>query len=150
MILVIEIRFHLEIADVDFGRRPQINVPENAAQTPHVLILKVRAIAPAEILHREQILAWLEILGYVELNRSATILAQTDFFAIDPEIEKRVYSIESDQHPAPIPFFRNNEGSAVGIDGIVRIVFRHYRRLGFDPVPRPGITNVHIDPDAVT
>ena len=40
-ILRVECRLNLKIADVNFRRRPQVHVAENAAQAPHVLVFEI-------------------------------------------------------------------------------------------------------------
>ena len=142
----IQVGLHLEVADVDLGRRPEIHVAEDAAHPPEVLVLEVRSVAPAEVLDGEQVLAGLEERGDVELDRRAAVLAHADLLAVDPEVEEGVDAVEGDQDPPARPVLGHREGAAVGVDRVVRIVGRHVRRL---PRPGPRILRVHVDRDAV-
>ena len=131
------------------GRRPEIDVAEYAAQAPHVLVFEIRAVAPAEVLNREQVLTRPKVLRDVELDGSPAILAEAHLLAVDPKVEEGVDPVEGQEDTVACPIPGHRELAAIGIDRVVRVILRHQRRIRFHPVPRPGILDVDIDGDAV-
>ena len=57
VILLVQIGLHFEIAQVLLGRGPEVDVAEDAAHAPHVLIFQVGAVAEAIDFHRQQVAA---------------------------------------------------------------------------------------------
>jgi len=131
---------------MDLGRRPEIDIPENAAQAPEVLIFEIGAVAPAEVLDRQHVLAGDKERREVELQRRSGILAHADEVAVDPDLAKGVHAVKGQQHRAARPGRGHGERAAVGIDGIVRVIGRHQRRApGFGP----RVGDVHVNRDAI-
>ena len=127
-------------------RRPKVNIAKDAAHPPEILVLKVGAVAPPKVLHGEQVFARLEELGDVEFDGGAAVFPQADLLAVDPKVKEGVDAVERDEHAPASPLSRDREGTAVRIDGVVRVVDRDERRAPWLP---PGIADIHIDGDAI-
>ena len=59
----------------------------DSAEPPEVLVLKVRAIAPAEDLKGDEVLACLDVLGQVEAGLQLAVLAVADHPSVDPNAD---------------------------------------------------------------
>ena len=105
LVVRVEVGLCLEIANVQLWRRPEINIAENSAHPPHVLVFEIGSVAPPEIFHGDEVLPRLQVFGDVKFHRRAAVLAHADFFAVDPEIEKRIHAVERQEHspPGPLP-----------------------------------------------
>ncbi len=142
-ILVVEVGLHFEIAQVLFRRRPEVDVAEDAAHAPHVLIFQIGAVAEAIHLHRQQIAARLQVRGDVELRRRAAVLAVAQLVPVDPRVEGRVHAVEMQQDLPALPRRRHGEVHAVAAHRIELV-----RRGGrLRSVLRERINNVGVDGD---
>ncbi len=56
-IRIIQQGAHFKIPNMDLRRRPQIDIPENTAHTPEILIFKIGPVAPAEIFYGNNVFA---------------------------------------------------------------------------------------------
>ena len=113
----------------------------DARVAEEVLVLQERAVAPTVDLHREQVLAGLEILRDVELVRGAAVLGEAHPPAVHPYVVRGIDALETQEYGPPLPRVRHRERGAVGRDGVVVLV--HVRR-------RVGvrIDDVAVDRDA--
>ena len=136
-----ERRFPEEVADLHLRRREQHHVAVDAGVAEEVLVLKEGSVAPAVHLHREQVLARLQVLGDVELVRGAAVLGVADLHSVHPHVVRRIHALEAQEHGASLPSVRHGERAAVGRYGIV-IRARIRRR------PRMRIRDVRVDRDA--
>ena len=57
-----------QILDMHLRTGIQIYLASNTCEAPEILVLQVRAVAPAHHLHGNQVLAFLQVLGNVELG----------------------------------------------------------------------------------
>ena len=57
-----------DILDMGLGGSIEIRLAGDTCKAPEVLVLKVRAIAPPQNLHGNQVLAGLQVLGNVKLG----------------------------------------------------------------------------------
>ena len=54
---VIQIGQHEQVADANPGRIEKIDIPEDTAQPPEILVLQIRTVAPAVDFHRQNVFA---------------------------------------------------------------------------------------------
>ena len=108
-----------EICDAGLRTRPERHVAEESGEAQHVLVLHVAAIAPAEHLHGDLVLAVLQERRDVELARQLGVLGVSDFLAVDPGIECRARALEAEDRLATFPRVRQVELAFVGHDGVV-------------------------------
>ncbi len=132
----------LEIPDEGRRRGPEIDVAEDPAQPPHVLVLQIRSVVPAEDLDRQQVLARLQMRREPKGRRGAAVLAEAELLPVQPEVEEGVDALEGQKDFAALPRRRHAEGPPVGGD---RIIFRgdEWRIGGL-----PRIVDVRVDRDA--
>ena len=140
-VLVVEIRAHAEIDDVDGGRREQVDVTVDAAQAPGVLVLEVAGIRPPEDLCGEEVLPVPQVRRDVELGGRHAVLAVADRLPVDPEVERAVDAVEVQDHPPAPPPRRHVERGAIRPHGVV--ARRNDRRLRIRG--RPGVRDVQVD-----
>ena len=110
---------HGEIAHVHGWGGPEVDVAEDAAQPPKVLVLEPGAIGPAVDAHGQQVLAGHEVWADVELGGDARILAVSHLAPVDPQVESRIHPFEEYEDLAPGPALRHGEAKAVGAGGVV-------------------------------
>jgi len=114
----IQCAFNKEILDIDRGSGVEVHVAEDAAEAPHVLAFEVGAVTVAVNLGGEDVFAWLEEFGDVELGGGAGALAVADVLAVDPEAEGGIDAVEGDEYLPFLPVGGDGEGGAVGSDGV--------------------------------
>ena len=68
LIVVLQVGIDEEVLNVHLWTGIQIHLAGNTCEAPEVLILQVRAVAPAHHLHSNQVLAFFQVLGDVELG----------------------------------------------------------------------------------
>ena len=59
---------HCQILNMCLRGSIEVHLTGNTRKAPEVLILEIRAIAPAHDLHGDEVLAWLQIFGDIELR----------------------------------------------------------------------------------
>ena len=95
--LVIQISSDKEVGGMDLGKRVEIDIAEDAAQPPLVLILDVAAIAALIHLDSKHIFATkLDKLGHVKLARVSCTLGVAYFLAINPNGKGGIDALESE------------------------------------------------------
>ena len=72
---------HLAVA------RKEIALTRHPAQSPEVLVLVERAVAPAKRLESDEILAGMNIFRDVELSSDLCVLAVSDILSVDIKID---------------------------------------------------------------
>ena len=65
----------------------EIDLTGDTCKAPEVLILEVRAIAPAHDLHGDEVTAWLQVFRDIELGCDLGVLRVAYVLAIDPDEE---------------------------------------------------------------
>ena len=78
---------HLIVSDMHQRTHPELHLAEDTAQTPHILTLQVRAIAPAIDLDSELVAAFANVFRHVELRRRHRVLAVAHLLTVHPDIE---------------------------------------------------------------
>ena len=73
---------------------PQLHRTEDAAQSPHVLVFEIAAVAPTIYLHCKSILTFMQIFRNVKLGRRHGVLTISHLFAVDPHIHSRLNTAE--------------------------------------------------------
>ena len=116
-----------------FGRCEEINIAVYPTEPPEVLVFHVRAVAPAEHLNRHCITTQAQVLGYIKFRRCPASLGVPDLSPIDPDIERRLHSVEMYEHFSVCPPIRQHKVPAVGTDRIPVFVIREIlrRRTGY-------------------
>ena len=76
-----------DILDVLLGTGIEIHLAGYTREAPEVLVLQIRAVAPAHHLHGDEVLAFLQVLGDVELGSHLRVLRVAHVLAVDPKGE---------------------------------------------------------------
>ncbi len=97
---------------------PKRDISENAAKSPHVLVLEIAACAKPIDFDCDCVLAGEYIVCYVELRRRPAVDAVSDIEAVDPEVKRGINSVEGDKHCPAFPLSRKVEISAIAAYGI--------------------------------
>ena len=85
-----------------------------AAQTEHVLVLDVRAVAPAiDFNTNEVLLAWLDVFRHVELAVVVRSLRVAHLLSVDPHIGGAVDAVEVEVDFPAVPRGGHRDGAAV-------------------------------------
>ena len=142
-IFIVQVGLHLEIAQMLLRRCPKVDVAEDAAHAPHVLIFQVSAVAEAIHFHRQQIASRLQVRRDVELGRRPAVLAVADLVPVDPRIERRIHAIEMQQDLPSLPRRWHGETHTVTAHRVELVG----RRRRLRRVLRERINNVGIDRD---
>ncbi len=131
----------------------QVDAAVDACHAPMVLILQEAAIAPADHLGGQEVLARVHQLGDVKLGRQARSLAIADQLAVDPEIERRLDALKAQNDAAPLPIVRHIErraieaGRVVVLRNVGRRVGDRHLDIGIDRLVKPlhGPVAGHLD-----
>ena len=119
LVLPVEHRRDREIADAALRTRPERHVTEDAREAEHVLVLEIAAVAPAEDLDREEVVALLEVRRDVELRRKLGVFGIADLLSVRPHVVGGIDAVEAQDDLAALPGLGHGEGRTVGGDGIV-------------------------------
>ena len=109
----VELRSDPDIADLHLGHCQQIDIAEDSAEPPHVLVFHVGAIRPLHHLDGDGVAAGPDAIGDIELGRDAAALGEADLFTIDPEIKGGIDTLEADKDLFAIPSLVDPEIAAV-------------------------------------
>ncbi len=107
-----------EVADVERGGGPEVNVAEDAREAPEILVLEVGAVAVTPDGDGEGVFAVLEVGREVELGGGAAVLRVADLAAVHPEAEGGGDAVEDHEGLAVAPAGGDLEVAAVGGDGV--------------------------------
>jgi len=92
LVFGIEVGCHAHVVDMSSLRaRVEEAVACHARETPEVLVLAVRAVAPAERLESDEIVALLKIWCDVELHCRLRVLCVAHELAVHPEVHVRCH-----------------------------------------------------------
>ncbi len=140
------------VGDVHCWAHPQFHGPEDAAQSPHVLILEVAAVGPAVDLHGEAVGAGAHMIRDVEPGRGVGVLAVPHPLAVDPHVHGRLYPLEKKMEPVVAHRRSDLERREVRSHGIAVFVAREvlgrcarHTRL----ISEEGIRDVGVDRHSV-
>ena len=120
----------------------QLHIASNTRHTPEVLILKVSAVAPAEYLQCDEVLARLNKLCEVELCSELAVLGVTDKLAVYPHIHIRCSRADVEENISADPLLWDVEGAAVRAH--VVLLNRHIGWVVAE-VATPSVADVYID-----
>ena len=95
------------------GQGYELHVTRDTAQTPQVLILEIRAVAPAEDLQGDEVLTRVNILRDVERCAEVAVLRVSDKLAVDPYIYVRDGGADVEVYVAARPVGGDVDGAAV-------------------------------------
>ena len=134
--LVVGFRSDVHVANLDRRLRGQGDVPEDAAQPPHVLVFEVAAVGPLVDPDREGVLARRDRIGDVELGGEPTPLAVADSLAVHPDVERGVDAVELEPDPPIAPAVRDRERPTVQPG---RVLGRDVRRVDRERIDDVGV-----------
>ena len=139
-------RVEPHVGDMAFVAGIEAAVAAHAREAEEVLIFEIGAVAPAEDLEGEEILAGLHEARDVELAFEFRILAVTDEPSVDPQVDVRGDGPEMGDDLFVRPRGGNFDFTAVGAD----VVFGrgHLGRIVFKLLA-PGVADVEVDRIAV-
>ena len=148
VIIVIERSNYLQILNVKlFIPRIQETITRHTAQSPEILVLAPRAVAPAEHLKRNQVLlASLHEWRDVELGSHFRVLGIADELAVHVEIDARSDASEVRDDLFSVPVGRNRERAAIRTHVVV--LHGHSRRFSVE-MSFPRETRIDINRVAV-
>ena len=120
----IQIRNRHQIAHIHFRNRIQSDRPEDTRQAEHILRFQKRTVGTAIYFSGHHIRPFTEVRSDVEISRIAGVFGKTDILTVDPEIEERIDSIETDKNFASVPILRYLEITTERTDFIPVLVSR--------------------------
>ena len=142
LVVIDQVWSHTNILQVQLGITSiEIVLTNRTAQTPEVLVLAPRAIAPTESLEGYQVLAFLQIRCNVKLGCNLAILGISHELAVHVEIDVGSDATEVSYHLLAIPTGRNINDAAIRAHMV--ILGRNCRWLLVE-VPTPRKTHVDI------
>ena len=119
----------------------EVAVAAHAREAEEILVFEVGAVAPAEDLEGEEILAGLDIFRDVEFGFEFRILAVTDEPSVDPQVDVRGDGPEMGDDLLVRPRGRNFDFAAVGADVI--LLDGYVRRI-IGKLLAPRITDIEV------
>ena len=147
----IEGRLGADVPDMGLGTGHQIDVPVDAAETEHVLVLQIGAVAPFIDLHGHRVRSLADIAGDIELRVVVGALAVTDLLSVHPHIESGIDAVEMQIYFLPGPIRREVEFPPVRTHR-VGFLFHRIAALGLDEgrIVQERIGHVRVERRAVT
>ena len=115
----VEVGDNFDIGDIGLWYGVEQHVAGDAAHTPHVLTLKVAAVAPADNLDGHTVAALMQIARDVPLGRGLRVLAVAHLVAVDVEIHGRLDGTELHYHATSVPMGRHGEVASIDTYGVV-------------------------------
>ena len=112
-VLCVEVGRDHHVGKARLGQGYELHVTRDTAQTPQVLILEIRAVAPAEDLQGDEVLTRVNILRDVERCAEVAVLRVSDELAVDPYIYVRYGSADVEVYVAARPVGGDVDGAAV-------------------------------------
>ena len=142
----VRLRLDAQVLDAGFRTGIYIGIPRQAAHTPEVLVLEIGAVAPAENLQRNQVVAFDKISAYVKTGVQLAVLAVSHLFSIDPHAYVGGGAAYAEEDIPLLPGIVPLEVTAVLAHMIV--LYRRYGRIAL-VVAVPGVIVVEIHRVAV-
>ena len=97
----------------------EVNITEDARESPKVLIFKVGTIAPTINFNRNVVYSSVHVFADFEFCGCAASLAVAYLLAVYPQIECAVYTIEIYKDFFVLPISREFKTSTIGTDRII-------------------------------
>ena len=113
LIVVLQSCIESNIGNMCLRTGIEIHLTGDSRQTPEVLVLEVRTIAPSHHLHGNQVLARFEILGDIKLGSYLAILAISHIFAIHPKRKVASGRTYVEIHILTLPILRKIKSAAI-------------------------------------
>ncbi len=134
----------LQIVEAHIGRLgEEIRVACQSGETYEILVLHIRAVAPAQEFHADEVLlAGAEEICHVELLFQFAVLAVAYELAVHPEIHARRGATDVEHCAFALPCAGHVNPPAVGAD--VVLVLRHEGRCVFRP-RTPCVAGARVD-----
>ncbi|MNE49555.1 hypothetical protein D3C80_1440820 [compost metagenome] len=131
----VKLGYYREVSKMNLRSSIQVDIAENPAQPPEILILQPACITPAVYFYSQLVFAFPQVRGKIIFRWSKSIFAVTDQFTVHPNIESGFHPLEADEYGLTSPAFRYCKRTCVRAD---RIVFgwckrRLQIRFGFSP-----------------
>ena len=97
----------------------EIDITVDAAQVPHVLSLKIAAVAPTVDAHRQLVVAPQDQLCDVELGIGVGTLREAGILSVHPHHSGTIETVEMEEHALAIPVLWQTEGAAIEACSVV-------------------------------
>ena len=115
LVVVHEVGCHTDVFYLCLGITGiEVVLTSHAAESPEVLVLTPRTIAPAEGLEGDEVLTFLHIRGDVELSSYLAVLGIAHELAVHIEIDVGGDATEVCDHLFAVPILRDVDDAAVG------------------------------------
>ena len=125
----------------------EIHLASNTRQAPEVLVLEIRAVAPAHDLHGDEVFTLLQILSDVELGSHLRVLAISHITTIDPKLEVARSRTDMEEHLLTTPAVGQEELATITARIVIGLANKWWiiveRRT-------PGISYILVDGIAMT
>ena len=144
--LIVIVGYDVNIVDMHLRTGIEIHLAGNTRQAPEVLVLQIRAVAPAHHLHGNEVTPRLHKLRQVKLGSYLRVLRVTHELAVHPHHEVAGGRAHMQQHLLAFPVLRQLEGAAVGARVVIGLA--DVGRLGLKR-RAPGVADVLVDGVAV-
>ncbi|MNP39708.1 hypothetical protein D3C76_1332950 [compost metagenome] len=98
---------------MNLRRSIQVNITENPAQPPEILILQPACVTPAVDFYSQFILAFTQVSGNIIFGWGKGIFTVSDQLPVYPYIESGFHTLEADEYRLASPAFRYSKGTCV-------------------------------------
>ena len=119
-VCAVESRFCEDVVECGSGKRGEGDFAEDAAEPPHILVLKIAGVGPLDDLNGDFVWTDSDEFGNVEFGDDAASFAHSGESAVDPDIEEGIDAAEGEDDLAVIPVFGNFEFTDVASGGVFR------------------------------
>ena len=147
LVALVEVRGDEEVCDVRLRTGVEVALAGDTREAPEVLVLDVRAVAPAHHLHGDEVfLARLQVAGDIELGSHLAVLAVAHILAVDPhgEVACGRADVHIDVHALPV----GRDAERAAIRARVVVAFLNIRRIGRELVAE-GVAGILVDAVAI-
>ena len=138
--MLAELGADIHILHMSPGQCGEGHIPDDAAETPEVLILQPCTGSKTDHLHHQQVFALTQGIGDIEPGGGEAILAIADELAVHPAVQHGLHTMEGEHHPLASPVLRQNKGAGIAAGGVLGGKLRRGKPL----VAIPRILYIHI------
>ena len=111
-----------QVTEMNLGNRVQSYRTEDTRQTEHILCLQKWTIRATIYFGCYDIFAFLKIRGNIEISGIARVLGEPHILTVNPKIEERIHTVETDEYFPAVPILRNLKISAEGTNLITVLI----------------------------
>ena len=132
---------------------PDCHVPENPAESPHILVLNIASCSIPVNLNGNNIPAGVYIFCSVKFSSITAVLAVTHFLAVHPQEKAGINTVECDENLPSIPVGRNFKIPSIAANRIPFLISCEVLRRGthhLRKIPFECVTEVPVIRSAVT